>query len=228
MKTRQNELETISDDSVESDKEKSLLHIRRLDWRFLLPEIKYQNIAYLGKPDKELLDVLKHIFGEAQVLELGDLEKENNESFDLVVLNGVGIEDVKLVAPLMKPEGVLYWEVNRLGDFKSGWGSSAGINKFKSIWSFFSMASSYVRILTQSGFLDVESYWHRPDFLTCKEIIPLHESAALNHVFSNNAGNGLKRFKFMIGRTAMRLGLLNVLAPCFSLVAVKQSETENI
>jgi hypothetical protein len=211
--------------------EQENISFRRLDWRFLLPLTEYEHIAYIGTKDKELLDSIEHVIGEVSVVEPDFLAKNSNinqERFDLIVVNTVDFREIFHVANLLKTNGVLYWQISRYSDFRLWWKmlkvdeSDRSDYGLKRLFHPFHSITRYTNSLTCLGFYNIESYWHRPDFLSCKEIIPLTEPKVLNYVFSRGNYTGLKRVKFAIGQIAMRLGLLKFIAPNFSLVATKK------
>jgi len=81
----------------------------------------------------------------------------------------------------------------------------------------------YVAALEFWSFSDIEVHWHRPDFENCLEFIPLDRKPALQYVFSRNKVSLKDRLASLTGRSLVKMGLLPILIPCFSLVARKSS-----
>ena len=80
----------------------------------------------------------------------------------------------------------------------------------------------YVARLERLGFHNIHVSWHRPNFESCLEIIPLNVPLALGYVFTRRPGNLVGQIKLATGRYLMKTHLLARLVPCLSVVACKR------
>jgi hypothetical protein len=214
---------------------KSWRHIaRRLDWRFLLPDPELRSVAYLGFNEGNLFKVLK-LFSESLSFigphNIAANTKEKIHSFDLVVAHSVSPALIKKVSELIKPNGCLYWELDRRQQwFKFSKRKNVAkkqlvqyLNDYDQWNSFVGLRNAlyYVLFLQQLGLCSIELNWHRPNFDACLEIIPLGDSKALNYAFSKSRNNLAGKAKIIAGRSLKRSGLLPYVVPCFSLVGWK-------
>jgi len=196
---------------------------RRLDWRMLLAQPRLRRVAYVGKAHGALVEALKR-FSESltvfEPLEESFAASQSNKAFDLLVLHMPVVRDVEMMRHLLKPGGSLYAELYR---------PKRSFDKFYLFHKKDEAAKieDYVAILQQSGFSDIDTYWHRPNFEKCLEIIPLNDRLALKHVFSRRSVGLKNRLKLMIGRMMMRAGLLSRNVPSVSIVARKSAAEES-
>ncbi len=86
----------------------------------------------------------------------------------------------------------------------------------------FQSFDKYAQFLEIHGFTSISGYWHRPNFKTCKEIVPLDSKVALQFAFSKLHGSLIGQFKIWFGKLLKDFGLLFHLIPYFSIVARKQ------
>jgi hypothetical protein len=208
---------------------------RRIDWRFLLPDPELRRVAYIGSNEGNLFKVLKQFSESLSFIGPHNLEtykKEKNHSFDLVVAHSVSPALIKKGALLIKTNGCLYWELDRLQRFKFLKRENAAkqrqmreLNDYDQWNCFLGLrnARDYVICLEQLGLCNIELNWHRPNFDACLEIIPLSDSKALNYAFSKTRSNLAGKAKIIMGRSLKRSGLLPYVVPCFSLVACKST-----
>ena len=183
-------------------KDQALQLVRRLDWRFLLPNAILGDVAYIGSMDGTLPSALQEFSELLTIVEPSDSRSSNVEpgcSYETVVLRSAGIAAVRKVKPLVAPGGYLYWEVER----------ASGVDHVR----------RYTTAVERLGFDDVQVHWHRPDFEACLEMIPLTDSKALRFAFARCHESTAKRLKFAAGRVLMATGLLARLVPCFSIIA---------
>jgi hypothetical protein len=196
---------------------------RRLDWRMLFAQPSLRRVAYVGKAHGTLVEALKRFSESLTVFESSEesfAASQSNKAFDLLVLHMPAVRDVEMMRLLLKPGGSLYVELER---------PQRSIEKF---YHFHRKdagpkTEDYVAVLQRSGFSEIDTYWHRPNFETCLEIIPLDDRTALKHVFSRSSAGLKNRMKFMAGRMVMRAGLLARNAPCVSIVARKSAAEED-
>lgn len=196
---------------------------RRLDWRMLLAQPRLRKIAYIGTAQGVLVDALKRFSESLTVFESSEesfAASQSNKVFDLLVLHMPTVRDVEVMRHLLKPGGSLYVELYR---------PQRSIERFYQVHKKDTgpKIDDYVAVLRRSEFLEIETYWHRPNFESCLEIIPLDDRTALKHVFSRRSAGIKNRLKFMIGRIIMRAGLLPRNVPCVSIVARKSTAEES-
>ncbi len=189
-------------------RDRQILTVRRLDWRFLLPDPRLQNVAYIGAPDADLIAALDAFSRHLTII--SDVNSPANQidkpGFDVLVASRVKPAVIKSALPLLKPGGYLYWEVER--------SNVTGVAKFCSIYT-------YRKHLEKLKSSDIQIHWHRPNFAACKEIIPLENPAALNFAFAKGHAGLKGRLKEFAGKLLKTSGLLAFSTPCFSIVAKK-------
>lgn len=198
--------------------DKDLQILRRLDWRFLLPQPDLDSVAYLGSDDTSLPSALSHFSNSLTIIPnqpAGSAGVSASRTFPLVVLRTWKLLDLKRASALLSPGGSLYWEIDR----KAWLASGRGVQRF---WHLYS--HDPVAWLKGLGFTSVEMYWHHPDFRACREIIPLNDRSALDYVFSRNHGSVGRRLFLRGARRLARTGALWYLVPCLSVVAGKNGE----
>lgn len=187
-------------------KDQALQLVRRLDWRFLLPNPTLGDVAYLGPMSGTLPSALQQFSELLTIVMPSDHSRADVAmacSYEVVVLRSPAISAVKNVTPLLRSGGYLYWEIERV----------SGIGHVE----------EYVKAVQRQGFDDIQVSWHRPDFESCLEIIPLSDPVALRFAFARRPESVGKRLKFAAGRLLMTTGLLARVVPCFSIVARKRS-----
>lgn len=214
-----------------SGRDSILQNIRRIDWRFLLPDPHLQRVALLGSSEGTLLKALKEFSDNLTIISSEDLrvDEENSQpDVDLVVLHSGRTSDLKRANSRLVKGGYVYWEIDRRSSLRSlremisrhGWAGffqrriwldGLGLDHFR----------RYVTSLERLGFGSIRVYWHRPNFESCLEIIPMDDPVALNYVFSRSSGKISGRLKTAIGRSLMKNDVLGQLVPCLSLIAHK-------
>jgi len=196
---------------------------RRLDWRMLLAQPRLRRVAYVGTTNGALVEALKRFSESLTVFEASDesfAASQSNKAFDLLILHRPAVRDVEMMRHLLKPGGSLYAELYR---------PKRSIEKFYHfhIKDEAPPVEAYVAVLRQSGFSEIDTYWHRPNFENCLEIIPLDDRQAVKHVFLRRSAGIKNRLKFMIGLMVIRAGLLSRNVPCVSIVARKSPAEES-
>jgi hypothetical protein len=203
--------------------------IRRLDWRFLLPDPCLRQVGFMGIYSSELSTALSINAESLQILTDHEMIATFNaiSSFDLIVLRSPAIADAAKAFYYLKNGGHLYWEI-----YQPGWIERLGqklllketSNVARKNWrELCGLTSSgyYKRVLARKGFSEIETFWNRPDFNTCKEIIPIN-TVALDYLFSKRVPRFLRLggcYKLLI-RCIIPLGLL----PSISIIATKESK----
>jgi SAM-dependent methyltransferase len=180
-----------------------------VDWRFLLPDPNLGQVAYIGPAHGSLPESLRRF---SAALTLGDdapAHDDHPAQFDIVVAQMPSRERLREAVALVRPNGFLYVEVRQRWAW-SGWRSPAAL----------------ASVLRQCGFVEVEAYWHWPNFDACAEIVPLGNPAAVRHALGRRRSGRAARVKSALGRALSQLGLLARLVPCFSIVARKRAWDE--
>ena len=192
-----------------SRRDRQILTIRRLDWRFLLPDPRLENVACIGTPAADLIAALEAFSSRfTNLADVNSAAKRIAEPrFDVLVASRAKQAEIEAALPLLKPGGFLYWEVER--------SNVTGVAKFCSIYS-------YRKHLKKLKLGDIQIHWHRPNFVACKEIIPLENSSALNFAFAKGHVGLKGRVKEFGGKLLKISGLLAFVVPCFSIVAKKK------
>src|SRR5574341_266258 len=182
---------------------------RRVDWRFLLPDPTLRQVAYVGPAHGSLPESLRQ-FSAALILSDGAPAQDGHpEQFDLVVAHMPSRERLRQAVALVRPNGFLYVEV------RQRWA--------RNLWR---SPAALVSVLRQYGLVEVEAYWHWPNFDTCAEIVPLGNPVAVRHALGRRRSGRAARVKSAFGRALSRLGLLARAVPCYSIVARKQAGGE--
>ncbi|GAB4416694.1 MAG: hypothetical protein Kow00106_12400 [Anaerolineae bacterium] len=133
----------------------ALRAIRRLDWRFLLPDPALGRVVYVGGEQSDLLTALR-VSGLDVTALTGEPSSAARASFATAVMVNPSPREVALAAMLLRPGGWLYAEVN---------GARA--------------ARRLAKQLSGAGCGSVQLYWHWPDFARCTRILPLDDAGAL-------------------------------------------------
>jgi hypothetical protein len=232
-----------------SDQELQL--VRRIDWRFLLPEPSLRRVAYFGPETGTLPAALKH-FSESLTI-ISPSAEAVPAQFDLVVLRLREMADLKRAPILLAPGGFLYWEMKPIKwqDFFSGlmrgprplWAAVETNKSGLSTVPHKPRVSTEVKIgrrgkgagLQQNVlnlFRDHVGMLERLGFqdIQMHWLRPNFEScleiipmndSGLDYTFSRTRSNLASRLKFGAGRVMMQTGLLAHLTSCFSLIAKK-------
>ncbi|MFQ5603849.1 MAG: hypothetical protein ACE5HS_11320 [bacterium] len=200
--------------------------IRRLDWRFLLPDPQLRRVAYIGAEKPILISALRY-FSESVCLlnkSCSDPHRSSpDKALDLLVVCSSDGSELQRAAALVKPDGFLYWEIDRQFQLRSLW---QWLKDFVSEKKRSGFAASHLNeaanLCELAGFREIEFYWHRPNFENCLDIVSLNDETALNYFFSRERADLIGKLKIAGGGFLNKLNLLKYLAPCLSLVACKR------
>ena len=198
---------------------------RRVDWRFLLPDPYLGHVAYLGPTHDSLLHSLRLFSASLTVVEGLGAGNERSARYDVVVVCSPPPGALERAAELIRPGGFLY--VEGYGIFGSGQlrkvlrdeGTSRifarrGVNRPR-IRQVADCGAAVERL----GFIDIQAYWHWPNFESCTMIIPLGDRAALLHALGRHVNGSSVQLKATLGSWLLRTGWLARVVPCFSVVA---------
>jgi hypothetical protein len=185
---------------------------RRLDWRFLLPDPALRCIGYCGEPS-ELLAALQ-LFGETVTIFSGNNPGPVFPRFDTVVLRQPSLNVLEVAGRMTKPGGHIYVELV---------GGRGRIVKHASMSPRMSGVMKYAHALWNGQFNEIQAYWHRPGFESCREIIPLFDSVAMRFALSRECPANVAREAWLVAaRCLTKMGLLPHIVPCYSLLARKR------
>lgn len=211
------------------DTDARLQFSKRIDWRFALPDPQLRQVAYIGPIEEDLVESLRMFCDSLTVFFTHDnttFIQDTEKKFDLVILKSLRLEVLEKVSSLLKPDGYLYWEIDKSNAVKSFW-SDGGRSGIKTILNKISTNSSfnlfscdaYFAILSNLGFHNIEVHWHRPNFTHCLEIIPLNNTTALNLILSRSKKKFWGRLKLAFGRFLLKRDMLANIVPCISIIA---------
>lgn len=197
----------------ERPNDNDVLLVRRIDWRFLLPNPELNRVLYVGPSENELHVALRRFSRELRhvdAISMPTQEAASSRGYDLVVVADGGWQTLKASLEALVAGGCIYWEIRRswpvgVGSARWGWRS----------------AERYASGLRMLGAERSTVHWHRPSFEHCKEIIPLDRNRAVDHAIARSRAGAGGWAKFVAGRLAADVGLLQFLTPCISVVAVK-------
>ena len=189
---------------------------RRLDWRFLLPDPRLGDVGCLAPADGSLLAALRLLSRSVELVEPND---GTVGEYDLVVSGSLNNQHLVVAAQLVRPGGHIYGEAPGLT--ARVWSRIRGVD-----WRP-GPSSSPAELLTLAstlGLVELQTYWHWPDFVNTSQIIPLGYDAARQLALIPVGQGGRGRMKLAAGSLLLRSGLLKRLIPCFSLVAQRPGD----
>lgn len=192
---------------------------RRVDWRFLLPDPSLGRVVGVAPLEKTLATSLSLFSESLTVAETGQNGTFDVDPFDLAVARDPSRTTLTRMAGWVRPGGFLYIEAHGLVASLRSLGSPGRPSGFgfkkNSLWR----PAAYADALVGLGCTEVQTYWHWPDFETCKMIIPLDNPVAVRHAL-DRGGRSLKaRLRAGVGRWLHWSGLLTFTIPCFSVLA---------
>lgn len=197
--------------------------VRRLDWRFLLPEPRLGHVVYLGPGDDALVAALRESSESCTVLPLhADVHSPGGgveALFDLAVVQAPRRYTFQRMRSLLVEGGSVYCELSRVSWLHAA--RSVLRNRGRSRPE---TPQRIRHLLRELGFQDVQVYWHHPDFERCRRIVPLGTSVAVEHFF--DGGRTLSRLSRWVGRYAISSGLLCRFLPSVSVVACGARDME--
>ena len=178
---------------------------RRLDWRFLLANILLGDVAYIGEEKPFLVAALEK-FSDRLIIVSQKTPEALPATFDLAVVTSTTGSDFEYASRILKGGGSIYVEMGSTG-VKA---RMAGLNVQRAA-------------LFAAGFHDVRTYWQRPSFEACREIVPLDDTPVLDYVLARQQADLAGKIKSMGARFATKTGLLPLIVPSISLIAHKHS-----
>jgi hypothetical protein len=172
-----------------------LQRVRRADFRFLLPDPRPREVVVLGEPAPGVVDALRALGASVSLPDARDGAARVAPAPDLVLARGGSHALVERARALLRPGGHLYVEADRAG------------------------AAGLAAAARRAGLRDVATHWHWPHFERPLEIAPLGEPGALRLALSRRRSRRASRAKAWLAGTLARVGALQRLAPCVSVLA---------
>jgi aminoglycoside phosphotransferase len=171
--------------------------IRRVDWRFLLPEAAFDRVVVMEPTDDPLLDALELVApGVARAGPAGQPKRPG-----LVV--AIGPDDRGLRAALDRVPGGGWIYVG------SGHGRAGRRASLRQV----------ARAADEGGLVEIRRSWHWPDEPSALEIVPLDDARAIRLVLDRRRSGRAARLKARFAMLARRIGLLDAIVPGWSVVA---------
>lgn len=188
----------VADDGLR-DRASALRTIRRLDWRFLLPDPRLERAALFGATQDSLAEALLRHVAELDLVGQGT---GTGGEYPLVVVSGGRLRMVRAAASLLAPGGHLYWELPRRRAARP---------------------AAPVGALRSEGFDEIRAYWAMPHVERCTRYVPLTSPTEASRVLTRSGrATGVRGPAVgAVVRLAGRLGLLPWLLPSVCLIARK-------
>lgn len=178
--------------------------VRRLDWRFLLPDPNLKRVVYLGEANPGLIAALQHFANYFEVLNSGAPARK---PFELAVVRSPLLSEAIQASALLREGGFLYWEITKRNRF-----APQNLQRM-------------IHELGRAGFTNMETHWHRPDFERALDIVPVFNQTALDYFFSPGRSDSKKS---AAGRFLLRWRLLKYAMTCVSIVATKPMAAHDV
>jgi hypothetical protein len=206
----------------DTKRDAALQIVRRIDWRFLLPNPHLGRVAYMGLSGDALSGALSQFSESLTLIAPIDQVKHTQSNlfdFELVVIRSQRVADAARAHTMLMNGGHLYWEIDRFGGLLPLHRSMRG-EGWQTRWALHSLRH-YLRALERLGFCNIGIYWHRPSFENCQEMIPLQEQSVLTYVFWRKREGLAASIARAVGHLPLKTGWLSRLIPCLSIVACK-------
>jgi len=190
----------------EQSRRPDLQIVRRLDWRYLLPDPSLGEVTLIGRPEGILLEALQMLSDKLIVIaSCAQRTPTTPGNSDVAVVRSCEAGAVALAGSALRIGGYLYWELGAAP------------------WRF-SLRRCHAA-LRKHGFEEIKVYWCRPSFEECLEMIPLSEPSALAFALSRRF-SGKRRWLIqaavrLLAGVAIPAGLVS----CWSVVARKTGES---
>ncbi|QNE16226.1 hypothetical protein [Pseudarthrobacter sp. NBSH8] len=168
---------------------------RRLDWRFLLPDLQVSSVGYGGTTSPELKSALHLIDPAAAAVAPG--RADQGSTYGVVLLSNPDLMDFKAAADAVKPGGWMCVEVRRSLFRRSGPRTLKG-------WK---------HALIRSGYQDVSAYWNAPSLDRTARIVPVDSAAAIRNTLSLHKDVRFGAAKALAARLALMLHLFDLAIP---------------
>ena len=194
-------------------RDRDLQLVRRLDWRFLLQDPQLRNVAYFGPLHSILLTALTRFCESLTVVNESSQHVPSinaGSAFDMVVLHSSEFARLQSASSVLRDGGQIYWEIDR--------NQGLGRRDYRHV-------RAYSSILRSLGFHNPLAHWHRPNFDSCLEMIPLDDLTAMRYRLDIQSTSPRGLAKTTLVRYLLHSGVLTRIVPCLSLVARKGTES---
>lgn len=182
--------------------------VRRLDWRFLLPDARlgpHLSVVHAGSPSSdggELLRALRGSGAEVRSLQIDPPDEGSRQTVGLAVLQGAEPGLPSLVAAHLEVGGWIYWELGRRAMDPSG------------------RAAQGIRgRLAGMGYDRIAFHWHLPDLRRGRWIVPAGDPSAVAFLLSRGREGAWGGFLRRVGRSRTGPRLIGLLRPEVSVIA---------
>lgn len=133
--------------------------LRRLDWRFLLPDPSLRSVGYLGPGNSTLASALRMFADSVSVVRP---DGDEAAPVDLLVAESADSRAVARALQWLGPGGCLYWERT---PFDVWW-------------------TQRPAELSRNGITSISAYWHYRGFDSCRWVVPLDNPHAIETLLS--------------------------------------------
>jgi hypothetical protein len=185
--------------SEERAGEDTLHAVRRADWRFLLPDPQLDDVAYAAPHDPELAAALGRVARSVALLDPG---AEPAGEHDVVVATGAPPAAAPALAALTRPGGWVYVETT--GRASARW----------------------ARALRREGLADIDVVWLWPNAAAPKEMVPLHDAAAVRHALGRRDPGARLRVRAWAARALLSANALALVVPAAAVLARRPAAGE--
>ena len=175
-----------------------LASIRRVDWRFLLPEGAFTTVAVVGTADEPVLDGLGQVAGT--VIRVDGEGPDDGAKADLVVTIAASRTVLDRALRRVPPGGLIY--------AGAGPRRAAGRSSFREVTG----------ALRSAGFVDVHRSWHWPSEPAALEIVPIDDAGAVRLALDRRRSGRIARVKAAMAGVALRLHVLDRIVPGWSVI----------
>lgn len=220
-------------------------HVRRLDWRFLLPRPRLDDVLFSGPEDSALLAALRAALPQGEVDVECSSSRGERARHELAVVQGAEWERVERVHPRLAAGGWLYWETRCAGasggttggasggaaSGTPGGGSGAPRQRRKraqrrvggpQVTGSRVIGPRKIRLALRAlGYEAITLHWHHPDFERCRWLVPLDDPAGAAYFLARNRSPWAAAILRRLGSGVGNLPLLPRLASV-SVVARKR------
>lgn len=175
-----------------------LASVRRVDWRFLLPDSAFGSVLVVGPADDVLMTALEDV--AATVARSDGAGRDVNARPDLVVT--IAPDDVTLRAAIDRTASG-GWIYVGSGEPRTGRSSLREV----------------VLAVERAGLVDTRRSWHWPNEPAALEIVPLDDARAIRAAFDRRRSGRTGRLKAGLALVALRIGIFGLVLPGWSVVA---------
>jgi Phosphotransferase enzyme family len=174
--------------------------VRRLDWRFLLPDPALGRVAVVVPGDRELRAAVGDVAAAATAGTVADLARTGDGGWDLVVVGPASERVLSTAISLVAPGGWLYAELPPRAVMSGG-------------------LARATRLLDRSGFGAAQGHWHWPSIAAAKRIVAVDHPTGARAPLRQQLGRSLRGVEPAVAALVDRTGGIELLGGRASLVA---------